>query len=189
MKKTINLLLLTLLFKSFNISAQTTGGIIAGGNLSILTEKVEKTKGFIGFNFGYYETYQINKKLSIGIELKYSRNSYLSKPLDTVKTTRNYNYIELPVLVRFKLNDKLSIGTGVNYAFGLKGSKKTVENSTSKSNSTSRSKGGFGILLDVNLNLDPLSVGSRFNYLSGKAIEGIKRTSIEIYLSYRIFKI
>ncbi|UCE42052.1 MAG: PorT family protein [Candidatus Aminicenantes bacterium] len=99
--------------------------IKAGGNFASLSG-IDDTKTYSGFNFGLLATIKINEKFSLvpefaplspkgakNIPLRPTGNSSLDALLqNSPNTVRALNYIDIPVVAKYHVNERLSVGAG-----------------------------------------------------------------------------
>ncbi|WP_452221947.1 porin family protein [Lacinutrix salivirga] len=109
MKK--SLLLFALILTSFyGFSQDALYGVRAGYNISNLDFEDEFATTVPhnhrnGFAIGFFAEYGVSKKVSIAPEIQFSAEGSKQESL-------RIDYIQMPILVKFKLSDKLSIGVG-----------------------------------------------------------------------------
>lgn len=158
MKKTIKLMLCTVLLGIITISAQEKQkgiefGIKAGANLTEFRNTSSKFK--IGVMGGVFSQYKLSKKLAIRSEILYSAQGAKSKN-SSGKIKLNYINI-VPAMIKFYPINKLSFegGPHVGYLLGGKGAG-FVKRDFKKID--------YGIALGIGYSLiDNLEVGIRYN--------------------------
>lgn len=123
MKNTI--LLIVLIGLSINMKAQTNFGVHAGLNYSTFSgiRKLTDTSPYLcGLHFGLFMNHRINRLIDIQPEINYAQKGYKwnidysdSPDADYIRHIRinfKYNFIEVPVLVKFFIGQNLSIIAG-----------------------------------------------------------------------------
>lgn len=104
-------ILLTLLFvtvTTFSFSQEVSYGVRAGVNISNLDFDPDATfdnQHRNGFAFGGFVDYGITENFSVQIEIQYSGEGAKA---DEIRA----DYIQLPIMARFSLGDKFTIGVG-----------------------------------------------------------------------------
>lgn len=128
-------MVLVLLIGFFSVfaRAQVRFGVKGGYNLSTLiysgTISLHGEKSMSGFNAGVYASIPISENLSLVPEVIYSsqgarfQNNYASGDL-------NYDYINIPVLLRYKLSMGLFFETGLQMGILLSANEKSNGNTT-----------------------------------------------------------
>lgn len=147
------------------------GGIKGGLNLSNLyIDDVEDENVRTGFHVGVYRQFMIGPALAIQPELIYStKGAEAEYNILTVNGERkfNLNYIDLPVLLTFKLGDDadISFGPYVGYLVGVSTSTDgDFGESYRELNRDNYEKWDYGLTGGLALNFDPIAFGLRYNY-------------------------
>jgi hypothetical protein len=115
MKKLFTTFLVVVLFGATAYSQGVSGGIKAGLNLS--NQNVSgsgislDTKTLAGFHGGVYLTVMFNDKLGLQPELLYSAQGSKFTIFNNTSTTK-INYISIPVLLRYNVNEMISFHAG-----------------------------------------------------------------------------
>jgi hypothetical protein len=126
-------LLLSLAFFPFFAGAQVRFGVKAGYNSSTLiysgTLSLDGEKPKSGFNTGLYASIPFSKSFSLEPECIYSQQG-TSFQNDTAHGTLNYDYINIPVLIRYRLAMGLFFETGLQVGILLSANEKSNGNST-----------------------------------------------------------
>jgi len=129
MKKKL-FLVLCILGAIFKSEAQVHFGVKAGYNLSDIylsgANVTSEVKSKSGFNAGVFSTIQLSKLFSLQPEVFYSEQGAQRKDSSA---NLNYNYLNVPVLLKYQLYSGIFIETGPQIGFLL--------NSTYKSNTYS----------------------------------------------------
>lgn len=112
------LVFLSLLLISCATFAQISWGMKSGFNVSTLGTNNEVNEAKLGFHGGLYYLQRLEPQFGLGFELQYS----LQGARDAVINSRSqsYNYIHLPVLIRFYLNDNSFVEVGPQLSYLLK---------------------------------------------------------------------
>lgn len=99
------------------------GGILAGFNASQVDGDSYSGYNKFGFAFGAFTTTKIAEKVSGELQFRYMQKGANKKVTenDLSQYTSKLNYIEIPVLLRYHQNKKLSwqIGPGFGYLFNF----------------------------------------------------------------------
>ena len=117
--------LLVLLFGDKVASENFYFSLKAGANIASLPG-IDDTTTLVGFNFGLLATIKINEKFSLVPEFSpFSLKGAKNIPLRTTgdasldallqnspNTNRALNYIDIPVVAKYHVNDRLSFGAG-----------------------------------------------------------------------------
>jgi opacity protein-like surface antigen len=114
------------------MSAQSQFGVKGGfdlTNISLSSSDTSLTFDMgTGFNIGVFGVFNLSDVLQLKPELLYAHRSASTKTdflgLE-VKSTFNFDYLELPINLNYLLSDKFSIYTGPYFALLLKSSLKT----------------------------------------------------------------
>lgn len=118
MKKII---LLSIIFSyPFFSQAQLSGGIKAGLNVANVSIEpdVISTDNRVGLHLGGYAKFDINENISLQPELLYSQKGF-GFTLLTASSDMNINYMDLAALVRYNINEMISIHAGPQLGFVL----------------------------------------------------------------------
>lgn len=121
MKNLLAILCLGLI--SCSVMAQRfSGGILAGFNASQVDGDSYAGYNKFGFAFGAFTATNFTDKLSAELQIKFMQKG-ANKPVtenDLSKYTSKLNYIEIPVLLRFHQNKKISYHLGPGFGYLLK---------------------------------------------------------------------
>lgn len=128
----------------FAFSQEIKFGVKGGLNISSLRgnypSEIEKTESSIGFNIGGFAEYQINDKFSLQPELLFSTQGGKVQfgNVDIVTQQTKLSYLQLPVMLKYKIIDKLHIefGPQIGYIVGAR-SQWEYKDSESSSNNES----------------------------------------------------
>jgi hypothetical protein len=127
MNKKILYILLLIIVPSYAFSQRFNGGILAGINASQVDGDNYAGYNKFGFAVGVFISTELSDRISGEIQLRYMQKGANKKitDLDPSLYISKLHYIELPLLLRFKLNNKISyhVGPGIGYLF-----KSTQEN-------------------------------------------------------------
>ncbi len=120
MKKIVTVIFATFLFGTAVLAQGVSGGIKGGLNLanqSISGSGLSlDTKTLIGFHGGAYATVMFTKNVGIQPEILYSVQGSKFDFNGTTTTTR-INYINIPILFRYNVNDMISVHVGPQIGF------------------------------------------------------------------------
>jgi Outer membrane protein beta-barrel domain len=114
-------------------SAQVRFGVKAGYNLSTLiysgTVTLDGEKSKSGFNAGLYASIPFSESFSLQPEFVYSQQG-ANFQNNTEEGTLNYDYLNIPVLIKYKLPVGLFFETGLQVGILLTANEKSNGNST-----------------------------------------------------------
>ena len=126
-------LLLVLSFSCFLIDAQVRFGIKGGYNLSTLiysgTTSLDGEKSKSGFNAGLYANIPFSGSFSLVPECIYSAQG-AGFQNNISNGTENYDYLNVPVLIRYKIPMGIFFETGLQIGILLSASEKMNGNTT-----------------------------------------------------------
>lgn len=171
MKKLITFVFLFFIAIQFGFS-QTHFGIKAGANIANMNFNNElqnvtnaENKDRIGYQVGIVAQREISSKVYLRSELFYSLKGYRLN--DDQRTTAGFNYINLPVLIGYKLSSDFSVFLGPQ--LGLLGPVYAKDENNGRSenlrNVIGYNKVDFGIGAGVNYTLaSRISIDLRYNY-------------------------
>ena len=148
MKSTV-LTLLLIAFTSLSFAQETSYGVRGGLNISNLDFDPDAT--FVnqhrnGFAFGGFVDYGISDNFSVLVEIQYSAEGAKADELRA-------DYIQLPIMARFAIGDKFTLGVGPMASL------KTWENKDAFSTFTFSGIGGVEYMIT-----DELFVDARVHY-------------------------
>lgn len=120
MKKIFPLILFV--FLTWTLSGQRfSGGLIAGFNGSQVDGDTYAGYNKFGFTLGAFSSVELKSKLTGELQIRYIQKGANKKVTenDLSKYTSKLNYIEIPVLLRYHQNKKISwhLGPGFGYLF------------------------------------------------------------------------
>lgn len=183
-------------------------GIKGGVNMSNLySGNVDDKNATYGFNAGFYAAFPISDNIFIQPEILYTTKGaeleYNNAFVSGVGKFR-LNYIEVPLLVKFKLTQNFNIHVG-GYASYLVDGKVTNESSAGnafdfeeKISADDFNRFDAGLSAGVGVDFDPLSIGLRYNYgltTVGKersfagtsyTFPDAKNSNLSLYVSYKL---
>ena len=128
--KKLTVVLLAVLMTAFlatNVSAQgiTGKGVKVGLNLANAAgDSVEDANSKMGFAIGGYFTYSINEKFAIKPEFLYSMKGYKideSEEGFSLKSTTSLNYLDVPILGVYSVNENIRLFAGPSLGLYLSG--------------------------------------------------------------------
>lgn len=127
------------------------GGIRLSPNMPTFSNDVDdSSSGKVGYSIGYFETMNLNSNIALQGELNYTHISYETKSFE-VKTTSSNNFFEIPVLVKYRVNEDFSIGGGLQYCFG--------------------GVTDLGQVVDLSYDINDIKIGARY-YMGSEKIYG-----------------
>jgi len=159
MKKRL-FLVLCIIGAIFQSEAQVHFGVKAGYNLSDIyisgTNVTSEVKSKSGFNAGVFSTIQLSKLFALQPEVFYSEQGAQRKDSSA---NVNYNYLNVPILIKYQLYSGIFIETGPQVGFLLNSSYKSTTfsedlNFISKSTAFSWAFGAGYKLSSINLGFD-----------------------------------
>lgn len=111
----------SILMSQLAFSQAFKAGIFAG----LVSSQVDgdKSEGYhkMGFQAGAFSKYVFNEQLFLNTELKYiQKGSKHSDAKDNLYFTIQLNYVEVPVLIQYQVNEHFVFGGGLSYAYLLK---------------------------------------------------------------------
>jgi len=125
MKKIILTTLIAVL-AMVSVSAQATFGIKGGVNFaSILNENIAGVKGRTSFNAGIVAEIETSSTTSFQAEIVYSGQGFsyeggiIPDVGEALKDTYKLNYLNIPLVFKYYVNDEFSIGVGPQVGFLL----------------------------------------------------------------------
>ncbi len=98
------------------------GGLFAGVNASQVAGDISSGYKKLGITFGATVETPINEKWSLKMELGFSQKGSRENPTDENGNTQmlmRLNYIDLPILLRYKINRPLTAQIGLGYGYLL----------------------------------------------------------------------
>ncbi len=149
--------IMLLLLAVSNVNAQITYGVKGGLNLANFHGNVEDTKFLPNFNVGGFINHKLTDKLQIQPEILYQgMGAKLEKRLseqignlvldEKINETFNFNYISLPVIIRYFLVNGLFAEFGPQFSFAV--SQKVKYEITANKNGVNETDSGVKNLSD-----------------------------------------
>ena len=112
-----------LVILTISLSAQRfKGGLFAGVNASQVAGDISSGYKKLGITFGATVETQLNDSWGLKMELGFSQKGSRENPTDENGNTQmlmRLNYIDLPILVRYKINRPLTAQFGLGYGYLL----------------------------------------------------------------------
>lgn len=164
-------------------------GVKAG--LSISNEKVSSNgisvspSSLVGFHGGAYLTAMLSDHIGVQPELLYSGQGYKSG-----STSVHVNYITIPVLFRYNVNDLISFHAGPQIGFLASAKAKDGSNSTDVKDAYKSSDFGvaFGGTVDLPMGLNfTLRYGLGLSNVNKDSDPTVKNGTFQISAGYRLF--
>jgi len=184
--KLYTLLVALACFTTIN-AQEIKGGLRGGVNYSFFTQDAGDQAGSIGYEFGYYEVLDFENKIKLQVEINLVNNGYSNSKADTKE---QFNYVEIPLLIKYEVAKNFDLGAGIKYAFGRKGRLKTEYENETDNEKTDKAESGFGFIIEGNYNMDKLNFGLRFNFNGGDLSlneKEFQRRSVNLYVGYDLF--
>lgn len=155
---------------SLGVNAQEIkGGIKFAPNMPTFSNDVDNSSsGKVGYSIGYYETMNFNESVQLQGEISYTHVSYESKYFGP-KSTYSSNFLEIPLIVKYRATEDFAIGGGYQYCFGL------------------GSEIDMGLLADLSYDISNLRIGARYFMGSVKNYQGNSLNNISVSIGYVIF--
>ena len=105
---------------------QNKSGVKAGLNYTnnvTVGESSEKKQNLLSFHGGVFSKIELNEKFSLNTELLFSRKGYKTKPNKNANPSSEgkiyFNYINLPILIGYKVYKKIELQTGAELGYLL----------------------------------------------------------------------
>jgi hypothetical protein len=168
---------LVLLFALFTLSVNAQdikGGFKVAPCMPSFSKDVDNdSSGKIGYSLGYFETMDVNSNFTLQGEINYTHISYEAKSYSyfgssSDKTTYSSNFIEIPLIAKYKIDD-FGIGGGFQFNWGL------------------GSDNDMGYLLDASYDIDSFKIGARYFSGSGQNYNGNSLNNITVSFGYILF--
>jgi opacity protein-like surface antigen len=192
MKKVLAVCAFTLF--SASIFAQLSGGIRLGMNLANQKQEFngESLNGSskIGVLGGLYLVANVTEKFAIQPEFVFSALGSTDPDFDDIKY--NFNYISVPVMLRYNLTENFNLQAGPQ--LGLLMSAKASDGDTSTDLKDDMKGIDFGAAFGAGVDFGKFNAGARyylgFSDIADVAAEpdlSIKNSGFQIFLGYRLF--
>ena len=165
MKKLVLILIAGVSFATAH--AQIQFGVKAGANLSTFTgDAVQDAKSLVGFNGGVYANIPFAKSLSFSPEILYSAKGAKWDATDyTPAYSIHANYLDIPLLVKYKHSSGFNVATGPQVGFLL--SAKDKVQGVSVDDKSSFNSAEFAWDFGIGYDLSNIPVGIEFRYNLG----------------------
>jgi len=193
--KKLTLTRLVMLFAFCSLAQGLSGGIKAGLNLAnqkiTFTGTNINTKAKAGLHVGGYVTWMFTEHLGLQPEVLFSMQGSTFDD-DFIEGNTNFNYLIVPVLVRYNITEIVSLHAGPQFGFLTSaefesgGDKQDVKDEFKGSDIS----GAFGLGVDLPIGL---GFGARyivgFSQIAEEDVETpeVKNNTIQIYLCYKLF--
>ena len=161
------------LFMSQQVVAQTSGraGIKGGLNISNLyIDDVNDQNARLGFHAGLYGQILSSETFAIQPELLFSTKGAKANHSGLVvnqEVSYNLNYLDLPVLLVFKLGESVEIHLGPYASYLLSANisyEGALANGVKELNKNSLKSFDYGLAGGLGMNFGNVEVGARYNY-------------------------
>jgi hypothetical protein len=148
------------------------GGIRLSPNMPTFSNDVDNSSsGKVGYSIGYFETMNLNSNIALQGEINYTHISYEVKETSfdgsSDKSTYTNNFFEIPLIVKYRINEEFSIGGGLQYCFG--------------------GVNDLGQLVDLSYDIDNIKIGARYYMGSEKVYGGNSLRNISVSVGFVIF--
>ena len=173
MKKVI-LTAITVMSFAFANAQDVKFGLKGGINLSNFTGDIEDASSKVGFQVGGFAEFKLSDKFAIQPELLYSTQGAKYKESEVnylYKETINLGYLNVPVMAKYYVIDKLSIEAGPQIGFLLSAKDKWEETYLGEKYSGKESIKDSFKSVDFSLNVgagydftENVSAGIRYNF-------------------------
>ena len=174
------------------------GGFRIAPNTSIFMDNApENEKAGIGYGIGYYEVLELSNKINLQAEVNYNMISFVNEVTfpggGSVKETKNYSSIDLPIMVKYRPSANFAIGVGYQFSLGSNLNRKEVTkngNTTTESNSEDDGVNSSGMFIDMNTKFAKNIVGLRVLSTDKSFFEydqEQKTLNISLYVGFTIF--
>ncbi|MCF6350354.1 MAG: PorT family protein [Flavobacteriaceae bacterium] len=184
-------LLILVLFLSISISAQTYFGFKVGANFANFSGDVENNGIKPSFHVGGVVEVQINDFFSVQPEVLFSMQGYQDK--DDALLKYNYHYVNVPIMVKYFVNENFSIDAGpqVGMLLAAKISTGTEELTDVKDLSNTFD---YGVNLGGSYEMDNgMNINIRYNYGLANVFDNesndlkANNTVIQVSLGYKFY--
>lgn len=166
-------------------------GVKGGLNLSSLSNSGDNSKMKASIFVGAFGEYKFNDIFGIQPEIQYSRQGNFYKE-DGEKVWYRMNYINVPVLAKIYVLDKLSVDLGPQVGFLLNSKAKAkVDGTTVKSDIDGLRSVDFTIAMGLTYNLmSRIDVSARYNLgltdvIKGNEGDKVRNGALQIGVGYR----
>jgi hypothetical protein len=141
--------------------AQTKIGLIGGVNLADWGgEDADGVDAKIGFHVGGFANFAVGNKFSIQPELLYStQGGKIDAPGDDVKL--RFNYINIPVMVKYELIDGLHAELGPQFGFAVTRKSKQGDVTVDRNDDFKGFDLGLGLGASYQFPSTPVGIGAR----------------------------
>jgi hypothetical protein len=185
------LLLVALIIASASVEAQVSGGVRLGVNLANQTESgsdSETSDSKLGFLGGFYLTANFSEKFAIQPELVFSVMGSQDKDYGI---NGEFNYLSVPVLLRYNLSEHINLQAGPQLGFLLSAKADFGDDSIDIKEFVTGTD--FGAAFGIGADVEKFNAGIRY-YLGLSNIakdatdnESVKNSAFQLFLGYRLF--
>ena len=176
------------------------------------TTSTKSVSSILGYGIGYYETVELSNRINLQVEFNF--NSFGFSRRDTAEVTPTVKYrkeitriqtFEVPLMIKYRVNNKLAIGAGYQIGFLSRGEEKSIDKDGNETivkleNSNDNIPTTTGIIIDANYNTNKLMFGLRllmtqsplktYEYLNNKTLttnEINSNMNLSLYMGYKLF--
>jgi hypothetical protein len=167
MKTNIFVVVLFSLISVNNCYSQISYGIKSGINIATIDNLIEFQKNRVGWYVGTFVTLDLSKKWVLEADLLYSsKGTSASKQVGPLEITSRFNYVNVPVLLGYKLHTRSSILIGPE--LGYLTSVRTFYGKSGNFNTSKNYPSKFDIGLATGLHISIITkLGVEFRYVYG----------------------
>jgi hypothetical protein len=174
------------------VSAQTSGiGFKVGvnfANMSLKSNYDIDTKSKTGLHIGLFYNFVLSEKLTLRPELLYSVQG-CKYDQSNIDASVNANYFTVPVVVKYKFTDMISLHGGPQFGFLTK---IELEVSGDKQDMKDDFQGAdVGAMVGLEIDLSVVGFGARYyrglmDIQVGDAYDDVRNTNIQFYVTYTL---
>lgn len=197
MKKSILSLILSVsVYAATNAQDIIYGGLKLSPNYSFFTEEVKKVSSGIGYSIGYFEVLELSNRINLQAEINYSSYAFVDNSTENIKTTTRYNYLELPVMVKYRVSETFAIGAGYQLNLLNQTFKKGKETTKIEGSSDDESRdltaeeiiGTNGFFIDANIKGGNNIFGLRVLSTNDPLFANKRSLNVALYVGFTLFK-
>lgn len=195
-----NIFLLLAFVTISNLSlAQISYGVKGGLNISAISFSNEsyETSPRVGFHLGGFGNYSLNEQLSLQAELFYSGEGNKWEFQNGTEGIIRQNQLRIPILVKFKIGDKLFLEAGPQYTI-LLSITQSIDNGDFDDIKSFYKSGNLGYALGASYDLENLlpglAAGLRYNggfgQITKSSVDGgeLRNSVIQVNVFYTLSK-
>lgn len=181
---------------SLNAQSQVQFGIKGGVNASKVYGGNQPA--WFGYQGGFSGLIPIRRNLAIQPELLFSAKGIVFSPLPDQKSTYQLNYLDLPVLLAFKLAAEVEVHVGGYASYLLHTSPKYDDNTTLPLSILRKDdfhKMDFGLISGLGFRVGKIQLGVRYNFglqklarstFAAEQLHNSKLTNAQLFLALNL---